>query len=163
MKKKLFLFLLMFIMMLSACNEEEAPETEQSLESETEAEAQSLTMVADGEAQYAVLLPAESTGPMREAVNSFADKLSDLYGVKFEVKKNKNLANGKKLIMVGVPEDNSYTEYYADVQYGEYAVKITADGNVVIAAWSLESINNSCTKFFLKLKNSYDREMFRAL
>ncbi|MBO5701627.1 MAG: MBL fold metallo-hydrolase [Clostridia bacterium] len=156
MKKKLFLILLtIFMIVLVSCNEDEPIQTEPSSEAETEAEAQSLTLVADGDAQYAVILPVESTGPMREAVNSFADKLSGLYGVKFEVKKNKNLAGGKRLLMVGVPEDDSYTEYFADVPYGEYAVKITDDGNIVVAAWSIDAIGNACTKLFLKLQNAY--------
>ena len=112
-------------------------------------------LVENGEAQYAVILPEGSNGDMREAVNSFADKLSDLYGVKFEVKKNQKLAGDKKLLMVGIPEDASYAEYFADVTYGDYEVKITDDGNIVIAAWSIDAIGNACTKLFLKLQNAY--------
>lgn len=146
---------MIFVIALTSCNEEELSEVNStSSEAETDAEEKSLTLVADGEAQYAVILPVESTGPMREAVNSFADKLSDLYGVKFEVKKNKNLAGDKRLLMVGVPEDDSYTEYFADVPYGEYAVKITEDGNIVVAAWSVDAIGNACTKLFLKLQTA---------
>jgi ribonuclease BN (tRNA processing enzyme) len=158
MKKKLFLILLMiFMIALTSCNEELTEVVPGSSEVETEAEDKALTLVSDGEAQYAVILPAESTGPMREAVNSFADKLSDLYGVKFEVKKNKNLAGGKRLLMVGVPEDDAYTEYFADVPYGEYAVKIADDGNIVVAAWSLDAIGNACTKLLFKLQSAYDK------
>ena len=113
-------------------------------------------LVRNGEAQYAVILPEGSNGDMREAVNSFADKLSDLYGVKFEVKKNKNLAEGKKLIMVGAQDDETYASYYADVAYREYAVKLTDDGNVVIAAWSTGSIGDCCSKLILKLKKAVD-------
>ena len=159
MKKKLLLILLMiFVIAFTACNEEELPEVvPDSSEVETEAEDKALTLVADGEAQYAILLPVESTGPMREAVNSFADKLSDLYGVKFDVKKNKNLAGGKRILMVGVPEDDAYTEYFAEVPYGEYAVKIADDGNIVVAAWSLDAINTACTKLLFKLQSAYDK------
>lgn len=113
-------------------------------------------LVENGEAQYAVVLPEGSNGDMREAVNSFADKLSDLYGVKFEVKKNKNLAEGKKLIMVGAQDDNAYASYYADVAYREYAVKLTDDGNIVIAAWNVGSIGDACSKLILKLKKAVD-------
>ena len=113
-------------------------------------------LVENGEAQYAVILPEGSNGDMREAVNSFADKLSDLYGVKFEVKKNKNLAEGKKLIMVGAQNDEAYAPYYADVAYREYAVKLTDDGNVIVAAWSTGSISDACSKLILKLKKTYE-------
>ncbi len=158
MKKKLFLIILMmFLMVLVSCNGEEPSQTDPpSSEAETEAETQFLTLVAEGEAQYAVILPEGSTGPMREAVNSFADKLSGLYGVKFEVKKNKNLAEGKKLIMIGVQEDDTYASYYIDVAYRDYRIKLTDDGNVVIAAWSLDSIGDCCSKFIMKLKKTYE-------
>lgn len=157
MKKRLFALLFLIIITLTACNEDEPSVTDPgSTPESTEGEEQSHTLVADGEAQYAVLLPVESTGPMREAVNSFADKLSELYGVKFEVKKSQKLAGDKRLIMVGLPEDAPYTEYYTDVPYCEYEVKLTDDGNVVIAAWSLNAINDSCTKFFMKLEKAYE-------
>lgn len=157
MKKRLLALLFLIIITLTACNEDEPSVTDPgSTPESTEGEEQSHTLVADGEAQYAVLLPVESTGPMREAVNSFADKLSKLYGVKFEVKKSQKLAGDKKLIMVGLPEDAPYTEYFTDVPYCEYAVKLTDDGNVAIAAWSLNAINDSCTKFFMKLEKAYE-------
>ena len=157
MKKRTVLILLMaaLLLLVTSCKEGDGVQTE-TPSTEAETQAAPLKLVENGEAQYAVLLPADSTGAMREAVNSFADKLSELYGVKFEVKKNKKIAGDTKLIAVGVPEDLSYAEYFGDVGYGEYEVKLAKDGNVVIAAWSLNAINDSCTKFYLKLKKAYE-------
>jgi L-ascorbate metabolism protein UlaG (beta-lactamase superfamily) len=76
--------------------------------------------------------------------------------VKFEVKKNRALAEGKKLIMIGAQEDTEYASYYTDVSYRDYAVKITEDGNIVIAAWSVESIGNCCSKLIMRLKKAYE-------
>ncbi len=149
--------MLCLVFALISCDGGEAAQTtEQPLVTDAPVIDDALTLVADGEAQYAVILPEGSTGPMREAVNSFADKLSGLYGVKFEVKKNKKLAEGKKLIMIGVQEDDTYASYYTDIAYRDYRIKLTDDGNVVIAAWSLDSIGDCCSKFIMKLKKTYE-------
>lgn len=158
MKKFKFVLLLICIIFCLASCEGDGEETvllpEETTEAPAPADADKL--VENDEAQYAVILPEGSNGDMRDAVNSFADKLSDLYGVKFEVKKNKNLAEGKKLIMVGAQDDDTYAPYYADVAYREYAVKLADDGNIVIAAWSTGSIGDACTKLILRLEKAYD-------
>ncbi len=157
MKKRFIpIILLCLLILLSAC-EGDTAETTIGGDLTDPPKSESLpTLVADGEARYAVILPENSNREMRDAVNSFAGKLSDLYGVKFEVKKSKNLAEGKKLIMVGAQNDETYVSYYADVAYCDYAVRLTEDGNVVIAAWSLDSIGDCCSKFYMKLKKTYD-------
>lgn len=152
--KKLFpIFILSLILLFASCAGGEAEETSETPDT-TEAPEEIYTLAQNGEAQYAVILPEGSNGDMRVAVNSFAEKLGELYGVKFEVKKSKDLAEGKGLIMVGAQDDETYASYYENVPYREYAVKLTDDGNVVIAAWSVESIGTACTKLLLKLKNA---------
>ena len=130
--KLLPLLILCLILIFNSCEGGEEttapPETTGDPAIET-----TLTLVSgDGEAQYALILPENSNGDMRTAVNSFADKLTDLYGAKFEVKKNSSLAEGKNLIMIGAQEDTEYASYFADVPYRDYAVKITDDGNIVL-------------------------------
>lgn len=157
MKKRIIpIILLCLIFLLSACEGESAETTQGNEITEAPVVESAPTLVSGGAAQYALILPEDSNGDMRDAVNSFANKLSELYGVKFEVKKNKNLAEGKKLIMVGAQNDETYSSYYQDVSYREYAVKLADDGNVIIAAWSIDSIGNCCSKFFLKLKSAFD-------
>ncbi len=158
MKKTKIIYLIPFIIclafLLSACDGEEPAETTEP--TETEPAETPLYLVENGEAMYAVILPENSNGEMRTAVNSFADKLGDLYGAKFEVKKNRALAEGKKLIMIGAQEDKEYASYFADVAYRDYAMKITDDGNIVVAAWSVEAIGNCTSKLIMKLKSAFD-------
>ncbi|MBQ8258546.1 MAG: MBL fold metallo-hydrolase [Clostridia bacterium] len=156
MSKRKILFILLFCLTLifTAC---EGGEAETSAPSETDAPVQTLpTLVENGEAAYAIVLPERSNGDIRNAANSFADKLGDIYGVKFEVKKNSKLAEGKKLIMIGAQAEDEYSSYYADVPYREYAMKLTDDGNIVIAAWSVDAIGDCCSKFIMRLKKSFD-------
>lgn len=156
MSKRKMLFILLFCLTLifTAC---EGGEAETSAPSETDAPVQTLpTLVENGEAAYAIVLPERSNGDIRNAANSFADKLGDIYGVKFEVKKNSKLAEGKKLIMIGAQAEDEYSSYYADVPYREYAMKLTDDGNIVIAAWSVDAIGDCCSKFIMRLKKSFD-------
>ncbi len=157
MKKRILPIIFLCLLLLLCSCEGDSAETTVGAESTEAPEIESvMTLVSDGAAQYAVILPEDSNGDMREAVNSFAGKLSDLYGVKFEVKKNKNLAEGKRLIMVGAQSDDTYASYYEDVTYRDYAVKLTDDGNVVVAAWSVDVIGDCCTKFYMKLKKTFD-------
>ncbi len=143
------------ILIFTACEKGEA---ETTVPSETDAPAADIEpmLVENGEAAYAIILPEKSNGDIRNAANSFADKLGDIYGVKFEVKKNAKLAEGKKLIMIGAQAEAEYSSYYADVPYREYATKLTDDGNVVIAAWSVDAIGDCCSKLVLRLKKSFD-------
>ena len=113
-------------------------------------------LVENGESAYAIVLPERSNGDIRNAANSFADKLGDIYGVKFEVKKNSKLAEGKKLILIGAQAEAEFSSYYADVPYREYAMKLTEDGNIVIAAWSVDAIGDCCSKFIMRLKKSFE-------
>ena len=157
MKKRLFLIvMIVLIFALASCAGEEGELTDVPADTEPATVSTTLTLVAEGEAQYALILPKESNADMKDAVNSLADKLSELYGVKFEVKKNKKLAGEKRLLMVGVPEDDSYADYFADASYREYEVKITDNGNIIVSAWSINAINDACTKLFLKLKKAYE-------
>ncbi|MBQ3228950.1 MAG: MBL fold metallo-hydrolase [Clostridia bacterium] len=156
MSKRKILFILLFCLTLifTAC---EGGEAETSAPSETDAPVQTLpTLVENGEAAYAIVLPERSNGNIRNAANSFADKLGDIYGVKFEVKKNSKLAEGKKLIMIGAQAEAEYSSYFADVPYREYAMKLTDDGNIVIAAWSVDAIGDCCSKFIMRLKKSFE-------
>ena len=153
-RKILFILLFCLTLIFTAC---EGGEAETSAPSETDAPVQTLpTLVENGEAAYAIVLPERSNGDIRNAANSFADKLGDIYGVKFEVKKNSKLAEGKKLIMIGAQAEDEYSSYYADVPYREYAMKLTDDGNIVIAAWSVDAIGDCCSKFIMRLKKSFD-------
>ena len=156
MSKRKILFILLFCLTLifTAC---EGVEAETSAPSETDAPVQTLPMlVENGEAVYAIVLPERSNGDIRNAANSFADKLGDIYGVKFEVKKNSKLAEGKKLIMIGAQAEDEYSSYYADVPYREYAMKLTDGGNIVIAAWSVDAIGDCCSKFIMRLKKTFE-------
>ena len=156
MSKRKILFILLFCLTLifTAC---EGGEAETSAPSETDAPVQTLsTLVENGEAAYAIVLPERSNGNIRNAANSVADKLGDIYGVKFEVKKNSKLAEGKKLIMIGAQAEAEYSSYFADVPYREYAMKLTDDGNIVIAAWSVDAIGDCCSKFIMRLKKSFE-------
>lgn len=142
-------------MIFTACDGGDADTT---VPSETDAPAVDPVpvLVENGEAAYAIVLPERSNGDIRNAANSFADKLGDIYGVKFEVKKNAKLAAGKKLILIGAQAEEDYSSYYADVPYREYAMKLTDDGNIVIAAWSVDAIGDCCSKFIMRLKKSFD-------
>ena len=154
--KKLFsaLMILLLLAAFVSCNEPEPEATEQPAP-ETEAPAAKPTLVENGEAAYAIILPEGSSGDMREAVNAFASDLSKLYGVKFEVKKNKALASGKKMLMIGAQEDETYASYYASVPYNKYEIKLTDDGNVAIVAWSVRAIGDVCTKLMMRLESSF--------
>lgn len=153
-RKILFILLFCLTLIFTAC---EGGEAETSAPSETDAPVQPLpTLVENGEAAYAIVLPERSNGNIRNAANSFADKLGDIYGVKFEVKKNSKLAEGKKLIMIGAQAETEYSSYFADVSYREYAMKLTDDGNIVIAAWSVDAIGDCCSKFIMRLKKSFE-------
>lgn len=157
MKKRILpIIIICLLLLLASCDGDPVETTVEAESTDVPPTESALTLVSDGTSQYAVILPEDSNGDMREAVNSFAGKLSDLYGVKFDVKKNKNLAEGKKLIMVGAQSDDTYASYYEGVAYRDYAVKLTDDGNVVIAAWSLDAIGDCCTKFYMKLKKTFD-------
>lgn len=153
-RKILFILLFCLTLIFTAC---EGGEAETSAPSETDVPVQTLpTLVENGEAAYAIVLPERSNGNIRNAANSFADKLGDIYGVKFEVKKNSKLAEGKKLIMIGAQAEAEYSSYFADVPYREYAMKLTDDGNIVIAAWSVDAIGDCCSKFIMRLKKSFE-------
>ena len=153
-RKLVFILLFCLILMFTAC---EGGKIETTVQSETDAPAMTVPMlVENGEAAYAIVLPERSNGDIRNAANSFADKLGDIYGVKFEVKKNAKLADGKKLIMIGAQAESEYSSYYADVPYREYAMKLTDDGNIVIAAWSIDAIGDCCSKFIMRLKKSFE-------
>lgn len=154
-RRLIFLLLLCFVMIFTACDGGDADTT---VPSETDAPAVDPVpvLVENGEAAYAIVLPERSNGDIRNAANSFADKLGDIYGVKFEVKKNAKLAAGKKLILIGAQAEEDYSSYYADVPYREYAMKLTDDGNIVIAAWSVDAIGDCCSKFIMRLKKSFD-------
>lgn len=153
-RKILFILLFCLTLIFTAC---EGGEAETSAPSETDAPVQTLpTLVENGEAAYAIVLPERSNGNIRNAANSFADKLGDIYGVKFEVKKNSKLAEGKKLLMIGAQAEAEYSSYFADVPYREYAMKLTDDGNIVIAAWSVDAIGDCCSKFIMRLKKSFE-------
>ena len=143
------------ILIFSSCEEGGA---ETTLPSETDAPTAEILpmLVENGEAAYAIVLPERSNGDIRNAANSFADKLGDIYGVKFEVKKNSKLAEGKKLILIGAQAEAEFSSYYADVPYREYAMKLTEDGNIVIAAWSVDAIGDCCSKFIMRLKKSFE-------
>lgn len=153
-RKILFILLFCLTLIFTAC---EGGEAETTVPIETDAPAQTLpTLVENGEVAYAIVLPERSNGNIRNAANSFADKLGDIYGVKFEVKKNSKLAEGKKLIMIGAQAEAEYSSYFADVPYREYAMKLTDDGNIVIAAWSVDAIGDCCSKFIMRLKKSFE-------
>ncbi len=94
------MLLFCLILIFTACEEGGA---ETTLQSETDAPTAEILpmLVENGESAYAIVLPERSNGDIRNAANSFADKLGDIYGVKFEVKKNAKLAEGKKLILIG--------------------------------------------------------------
>lgn len=157
LKRKLLpLLILCLILIFNSCEGGEETTAPPETTGDPAIETAPTLVSGDGEAQYALILPENSNGDMRTAVNSFADKLTDLYGAKFEVKKNSSLAEGKNLIMIGAQEDTEYASYYADVPYRDYAVKITYDGNIVIAAWSLDAIGNCTSKLFMRLKSAFD-------
>ena len=151
----LFLCALLLICGLTACNESEVETTVAETEAEVEAPEAAPSLVENGEAAYAIILPEGSSGDMRDAVNSFASKLSAIYGVKFEVKKNKNLAEGKRLITIGAQEDGTHAELYSEIPYNKYAVRLTDDGNIAIAAWSTSTIGDACSKLIMKLEKSF--------
>ncbi len=153
---KRFILLLSTLLLLCgliACNESDAETTQ----AETEAEVPEATfsLVENGEAAYAIILPEGSSGEMREAVNSFASKISAIYGVKFEVKKNKNLAEGKRLITVGAQEDGTHADLFSEIPYNKYAVRLTDDGNIAVVAWSVSTIGDACSKLIMKLEKSF--------
>lgn len=155
--KRRFILLLLFslILIFTACEEGWA---ETTVPSETDVPTADILpmLVENGESAYAIVLPERSNGDIRNAANSFADKLGDIYGVKFEVKKNSKLAEGKKLILIGAQAEAEFSSYYADVPYREYAMKLTEDGNIVIAAWSVDAIGDCCSKFIMRLKKSFE-------
>lgn len=114
------------------------------------------TLVADGEAQYVVILPERSNGAIRDAVSVFCDQLSDLYGAKFSTKTSrKGLADGQRVILIGAQADGS--AMLDGLAYNAYRVQVSETGDIVVGAWSSSAISEACGKLILRCRKAVEQ------
>ena len=108
-----------------------------------------LTLIKDGAANYAVILPESSNGPIRTAANTLCNDLDKLFGVKFALKSNSaSLDASQRKIFIGVSKYNEQT-----LPYHEYNVTLSPEGDILISAWTSEAISTACSKLMMKIKD----------
>lgn len=143
--------ILIIISVLLTVSCEKQPDTTPIPPADTSAQesaASPQTLVKDGAANYAIVLPAASNGPIRTAANNLCSDLGKLFGVKFTVKSNHaSTDDSQRKILIGAGAGNRQT-----LAYHQYSVTLSPQGDIVISAWTGEAISTACGKLMMKIK-----------
>ncbi len=106
------------------------------------------TLIKGDAANYAVILPESSNGPIKTAANQLCSDLGKLFGVKFTQKSNSaSLDESQRKIIIGVGKYNQKMP-----AYHEYSVTLSPEGDIIISAWTSEAISTACGKLMMKIK-----------
>ena len=110
---------------------------------------QDLSVVADGAAQYSIVIRENAPTSISDASRNVRDSIESLTGVKLNwtddyVETGDTPA--AKEILVGLTNREESLEVLGDLKYGEYAIRVV-DEKIVIAAWDDVSLAEACRVF----------------
>lgn len=110
---------------------------------------QDLSIVADGAAQYSIVIRENAPTSISDASRNVRDSIESLTGVKLNwtddyVETGDTPA--AKEILVGLTNREESLEVLGDLKYGEYAIRVV-DEKIVIAAWDDMSLAEACRVF----------------
>lgn len=171
MKQKIFslsclVFLLTILtplLLFTSCKQEEPEKEENSTTSdtindETTAETEPLTLIKDGSAEYEIIYPKGCESVVSAAATSLTSNFKRLTGVDIKVKndsKTENTVTNK--IIVGKTKHAQAQKVFSEMKYYDYRV-IFDETNIIVAAYTEEGYDKAiswlCDNVFSKVTES---------
>ena len=132
MMKKILAILLTCLMLASSlvgCSNDKIDK--ESSDTQTEAPAPKLVLVAEGASEYVILRSSKATSAEVQAIASLRGAIEEKYGVKLSIKNEYDAEDIQKAICIGEVPRQSVEELMADVGYNEYKIGVSGSDVVI--------------------------------
>ena len=155
MKKRICLFLLALMLLMSACapggakgSSTDTADTTESVGGESEG--LQIQLVKDHFALYQIVYPVESDPQVASAADVLRGKLLELTGFPFMTRTDDRGSSGKKEIVIGNCDRDEMQTALSAITYRDYAVTVT-DSGILIAGYEPSKIADAVYSFIGKL------------